>query len=746
MKQLILSTRTGKYETVAVPAPQAMPGHVLVRVRASVVSPGTEKVVLSFAEKNLAQKAYSRPDLVKQVWQKVEREGLLTTLDAVRNRLDQPMALGYSCAGEVIGVGASVTGFSVGNIVACAGGGYASHAEVASVPVNLCANLTAFCPDPATPLIETSAFAALGGIALHGVRLAELRLGETAAVIGLGLLGQIAVQLLKAAGCRVIGMDIASHRAELARRLGADAVASSASDMQELVSHFSAGKGADAVLITAATSNDEPLHLAAEIARDRAIIVPVGAVGLNVPRKIFYEKELDLRISRSYGPGRYDPEYEEEGKDYPIGYVRWTENRNMLAFLQFAAEGKLDLQPLITHRFSIEDAAKAYDLLLGKSDERFLAILLVYPNTGADAAERTVRIPMAASAVRTSQADKAMVGLIGAGLFATATLLPILKRTPGVRLVGVATKTGITGRHSADAYGFSYCTTDEDQLLGDSSINTVFILTRHHLHAPQVVRALDAGKHVFVEKPLALHEYEMDAIAEAVNRHPGQVLMVGFNRRFSWLAQEMKKFIGQAREPLVLHYRINAGFIPASHWVHDPVEGGGRILGEGCHFIDFANWMVGEAATDVSARVLPDNGRYVGDNAVIQLAYPNGSLAVITYLANSDRCIGKERVEVHTSGRSAVLEDFWTLELASGGRRSKRRQWFRQDKGHRGECAAFVAAIQDRGPAPISFNDLYTSTSATFAAVESLRSGRTVTVRTQPRSDSGKALLTAAQI
>jgi len=706
-----------------VPAPQAMPGQVLVRVRASVVSPGTEKMAVSFAEKNLLQKAYSRPDLVKQVWEKFQRDGIFNTIETVLNRLDQPLELGYSCSGEVMEVGDGVAGLSVGDMAACAGGGYASHAEIVCVPEILCANLMPFSPAPDQGLVETAAFAALGGIALHGLRTAELKLGETAAVIGLGLLGQIAVQLLKAAGCRVIGMDIAADRARLAQHLGADAVATSAEEFATLVLKQSAGKGADAVLITAATSSDEPLRLAAEVARDRAIVVPVGAVGLNVPRKIFYEKELDLRISRSYGPGRYDAAYEENGHDYPIGYVRWTEGRNMLAFVQLAAEGKVNLQPLITHRFDIQKAVEAYDLLLGKKDEPFLAILLTYPARDAAVIERNIPMaPAQTSAVKQSVS----VGVIGAGSFATATLLPALKSLPGVGLRGVATRRGASCQHAAKSFGFSYCTTDETRLLEDANIQSVFILTRHNLHAAQVIRALDAGKHVFVEKPLALYRDELEQIQEAARRNPDKVLMVGFNRRFAPMAQQMKEFFSSVQEPLILHYRINAGFIPRSHWIHDPSVGGGRIIGECCHFIDFAHWIMGQPAGTVQTSALPDSGHYAGDNIVVQLTFPNGSLATISYLANGNRSVGKERIELHGGGRSAELQDFRRLTLANGDRRRVVRHWFRQDKGHQGECAAFIYAVQEGAALPIGLDDIYASTLATFAAVESMRSGRKI--------------------
>jgi predicted dehydrogenase/threonine dehydrogenase-like Zn-dependent dehydrogenase len=729
MKQLLQFLNKGKALVADVPAPAVQPGCVLVEVVSSLVSAGTERAVVEFAGKSLLQKARSRPDLVRQVLDKAKREGALTTWEAVWNRLDRPMALGYSCAGNIVALGAGVTDFQVGEAVACAGGGYAAHAEIISVPQNLVVKLPDRLGRADASGFESAAFTTLGAIALQGVRLAEVKLGEVVAVIGLGLVGQLTVQILQAAGCRVIGMDIQPARAQLALKLGADAAVTTPEEMHSAVLARSGSLGADAVLITADTHGNEPVELAGVLARERAVIVAVGAVGMTIPRKVFYEKELDFRISRSYGPGRYDPAYEEHGHDYPIGYVRWTENRNMQAFVNLMATSKVDVRPLITHRFPIQDAAKAYDLISGKTGGAFLGVLIEYPGEG----DRSSRIELVGREGKSAEAAKGTmaesskvelpIGLVGAGNFANGVLLPALKRTRRIEFVGVAAATGLSARHCGDRFGFKYCTTEESEVLTDARVGAVFVATRHHQHSHEVVAALNAGKHVFVEKPLALNEAELSEVIEAVSLHKSSVLMVGFNRRFSPFALELKRFFTGVHEPLTVHYRANAGYLPPQHWTQDPAQGGGRIIGEACHFVDIASWLIGEVPVSVECSALPDGGRYSGDNVVITLAYPNGSLGVITYLASGDKALGKERMEVHGGGRSAVLDDFRRLELVKEGRRRVKSSWLRQDKGHRGECEAFVRAVQNGGPSPISFKEIVATTRATFAAVESLRLG-----------------------
>jgi predicted dehydrogenase/threonine dehydrogenase-like Zn-dependent dehydrogenase len=720
MKQLLQNMRSGETTVAEVPVPTPQAGEVLVCTAASLVSAGTERMVVEFAGKSLIGKARSRPDLMRQVVDKARREGLLTTLEAAFNRLDQPLPLGYSSAGTVVALGEGVEGIKIGQRLACAGGNYAVHAEYAAVPVNLVAAL----PDAVE--FEAAAFTTLGAIALHGFRLAETQLGERVAVVGLGLLGLLAVGIARAAGCQVFGVDLDPGRVALAQQMGAQAVLRP--QAQEAALAFSAGKGCDAILICADTASADPVELAGVIARDRARVVAVGAVGLQIPRKIYYEKELTFLNSRSYGPGRYDPSYEEGGLDYPIGYVRWTEGRNLEAIVDLLASGRLDVRPLISHRFPIEQAPQAYDLILGQKGEPFLGVLLTYPQAGAGAAKDTV-VHLGQAQAGAVQAEQAVrLGVLGAGNFATAVMLPALRKTEGLELVGIASASGMSARHAAQRFGFQYAASDEGSLLEDEKTNTIAILTRHHLHARQALAALAAGKHVFVEKPLALTESELQELetaleAEAEKGGAGRLLTAGFNRRFAPLAVRMKAFLDQRREPLAVHYRVNAGYIPLNHWLHDPQQGGGRILGEGCHFIDFLIFLVGAAPVSVSAQALPDGGRYREDNAVLTFGFPDGSLGVVSYLANGDKSFAKERVEAFSGGRVAVLDDYRLLELVQDGRRQVRRSRLRQDKGHQAEWAAFAAAIRAGGPPPIPYDQLFGGGRAALAALQALRSG-----------------------
>lgn len=722
---------------VDVPLPAPQPGEVLVRTAASLVSAGTERMVVEFAEKSLVGKARSRPDLVVQVLDKARREGVVTTIEAAFNRLDQPMPLGYSSAGTVIALGAGVQRVKVGERVACAGGGYAVHAEYACVPVNLIAPL----PDAVD--FEAAAFATLGAIALHGFRLAETQLGEQVAVIGLGLLGLLAGQIARAAGCRVIGADLLPERIELARRLGIEAVDTTAA--VDAAAAFTRGRGCDAVLICADTPSNDPVELAGAVARDRAHIVAVGAVGLTLPRKVYYEKELSFINSRSYGPGRYDPAYEEAGRDYPVGYVRWTEGRNLEAVVDLIADERLDVRALISHHFPLEQAPDAYALITGKRSEPFLGVLLTYSEgeqpempssphpveaaavlrAGADLGER--RDPFTGLdgiSTRKAGSDPVGFGVLGAGNFAAAVLLPAMKNLSSVRLVGVATASGMSARNAADRFGFAYAAADRERILDDPDVEAVAILTPHQLHAAQAIEALQAGKHVFCEKPLALNEEDLAAVEAALQACPEQILMVGYNRRFAPLAQRMKSFFAGRSEPLAAHYRVNAGYLPLTHWTQDLEKGGGRILGEACHFIDFLIFLTGTLPVEISARGLPDGGRYREDNVLLQMVFPDGSLGQITYLANGDKTFPKERVEVFCGGGLAVLDDFRSLECVRSGKRETTRSRLRQDKGHRAEMEIFAAAIRSGGPPPIPAEQIFGGMRATFAGLRALRSGR----------------------
>lgn len=707
MKQVLQSMRDGKTRVEEIPDPFVRPGSALVRTACSLVSAGTERMVVEFAEKNLVEKARSRPDLAKQVIDKAVREGVLTALDATFNRLDQPMVLGYSSSGVIEAVGPGLTGFGVGDRVACAGGGFAVHAELAVVPQNLLAKV----PDHVD--FEQAAFTTLGAIAMHGFRLAVPQIGESVAIVGMGLLGLLAASIARAAGCKVIGIDTDQKRVDLARSMGFQAVIRS--EAESANSSFTSGKGADIVLICADTQSDDPVDLAARIARDRAVVVAVGAVGMKIPRKLYYDKELDFRISRSYGPGRYDLEYEERGKDYPSGYIRWTEGRNFQAFIDLIADGKIDIKPLITHRFPIELAESAYELITGKHQEPFLGVMLTYSQVkSVPAYVRKVELISGASQNR--KTEKVQIGVLGAGNYASAVFLPAIKKIGGAELVGIASAGGVTARSAAQKFGFSFASTDENEILNNPAINTVLVLTRHNHHARQVLAALKAGKHVYCEKPLALTEEDLGEIFEEAKKSSAPLLTVGFNRRFAPLSIRLKAFIDSAKEPFAAVYRVNAGFLPLTHWTHDPVLGGGRIVGEGCHFIDYLIYLAGGAPIQVQAQALPDVGKYRSDNVQINLKFPSGSIAQVLYLSNGDKGLPKERLEVHCAGRSAILDDYRELQLWSGGSRKQYKSALRQDKGHQAAWQTFLQAIKDGGPPPIPYDQLLGSSLASIQA------------------------------
>lgn len=747
MKQLVKNLRTGETIIANVPIPSTMPGTALVRVAASLVSAGTERMVAEFAEKSLIGKARSRPDLVRQALDKARREGLISTISSTLNRLDQPIPLGYSSAGSIVDLGEGNKDFRIGQRVACGGGGYAVHAEYNVVPYHLMAQL------PEGVDFESAAFSTLGAIALHGFRLSQAQLGERIAVIGLGLLGLLVAEIGQAAGCHVLAIDLDPKRIELAKSFGVVAIPREAAE--SAAQAFSSGSGCDVVLICADTPSADPVELAGTIARDRARIVALGAVGLQIPRKIYYEKELSFINSRSYGPGRYDPSYEEQGHDYPIGYVRWTEGRNLKAFVDLLASGQVDVLPLVTHRFSINQATSAYELITGKRHEPYLGILLNYPDTAPerDLSSRVDEVPASSKPYpepSDPKPDICRLGVLGAGNFARAVLLPVLNKIPSLELVSIASGSGLNARQAADRYNFKRAVSEDNQVIADPEVNSIAILTRHHLHAKQVLAALNAGKHVFCEKPLAITTEELQEIWSMITKSPNWddpytqevsnsnnakpspvpavILMVGFNRRFAPLAKQLYAFIANREEPLIAHYRVNAGFLPASHWLLDPKQGGGRIIGEGCHFIDFLTFLVGKPPISVIAQTLPDDGRYHEDNVMITLEFPDGSIGALTYVANGDKAFAKERLEVFTGGRVAVLDDFRTLETVYNGRRKLYRSRLRQDKGHLAEWQAFVSEIISGGSPPIPYHHLVGVTQTTFAAVESLRRGEKIPI------------------
>ncbi|GAB4421751.1 MAG: bi-domain-containing oxidoreductase [Anaerolineales bacterium] len=706
MKQLLQNMKNGKTTVEEVPVPTPYPGMALVETEASLVSAGTERMLVEFAEKSLLGKARSRPDLLRQVLDKARREGLLPTVQAAFNRLDQPMPLGYSLAGRIVELGDGMEGFHVGQRVACAGANYAVHAEYAVVPRNL------ITPLPDNVDFESAAFTTLGAIAMQGFRLAEPQIGERIAVIGMGLLGLLTGQIAAAAGCKVLGIDINPERIKLASSLGLQACLRDGAEAAAQT--FTANRGFDAVIICADAASNDPVELAGEIARDKGKVVATGAVGLNIPRNIYFKKELSFVNSRSYGPGRYDPVYEEAGVDYPIGYVRWTEGRNLESIVELMSAGKLDVKPLISHRFPIDEAVTAYDIITGKQQEPFLGVILTYP--GAKSHMQSVRIEFRTPA--TPRTSHVALGVLGAGLFANATLLPVIKKVDGIELVGIASAGGLHAQHAAKKFGFAYAASSDEELINDPEINTVAVLTRHASHTDLVMKALEAGKHVFVEKPLAINSDQLAAISERITHH-ASLLTVGFNRRFAPLAKTLASRLAERTEPLHAHYRVNAGYIPLDHWTQNPAIGGGRIIGEGCHFIDFITFLVGAAPVSVSAVALPDNGKYREDNVSMTFTFPDGSIGVVDYLANGDKSFPKERVEVFCGGQIAVLDDFRRLEMVKDGRKQAIKS--AQDKGWKDEWISFAKAICEGGAPPIPYEQLIGVTQASFAAVESVR-------------------------
>ena len=689
MKQVLQSYRTGELQLAEVPAPGLEPGSLLVLTAASLVSAGTDRSQLALGKKTLLGKARERPDLVRKVLDRLQRDGLLATGKAVLGKLDQPVPLGYSCTGRVVALGEGVQGFAIGDRVACAGARVANHAELNLVPQSLCARVPEGLPD------EEAAFVALGAVALHGLRQAAPTLGETFAVIGLGLVGQLAVQLLRASGVQVLGVDLDARKVQLALELGAEAAVTRDGAVLDEALRLTRGRGVDGVLICASAPSNDPVQLAGELCRDRGRVVAVGAVGMEVPRRPWYDKELTLLQSRSYGPGRYDADYEERGLDYPAGYVRWTEGRNLEAFLALCAAGRVRCEKLISHRVPIERAAEAYELL---KDSSALGIVLTYPQKAEPARSVSVAPAASGSALR--------VGLIGAGQFAAGTLAPALAKS-GARLVSIASARGYTAKHLAEKYRFEEATTDADAVVRAS--DAVFIATRHAQHAALATLALKAGKHVFVEKPPALSEDELRALLDAAQ---GRVLVTGYNRRFAPLALELRKAL---HGPLVMDVRVNAGPLPPEHWLRDPREGG-RILGEACHFVDLCAFLCGALPVSVFARAAGD------EDVLLSLKFGDGSIASIAYLASGDPAAGKERIEVAGGGVLAVLEDFRRLEIRRAGKKSVKSS--AQDKGHAQCVAAFLEAARS-GKAP-ALDALAAVSRATFAALESLRSGEPI--------------------
>ena len=688
-------------QLLEVPFPALRPGCILVRNHFSVISAGTEGKTVSDARKGYIGKARSRKDEVKKVVQAARTHGVMKTYKMVMNKLESPSPLGYSCAGEVLAVASDVREFKVGDHVACAGG-TAVHAEVVSVPTNLAVKVA----DDVN--LEHAAFTTIASIALQGIRQADLRLGENAVVIGLGLIGQLTLQLLKAGGITPIGIDIDERQVALARETD-NPLSFLRKDphLEEQILRATGGHGTDAVIITAGTSSTDPVELAGNLSRKKGKVIIVGAVPTGFSRKHYFKKELDLRMSSSYGPGRYDNNYEEKGLDYPIGYVRWTENRNMQAFAALLAEGKIEMQPLLTHQYAFEQAPEAYQLILDKS-EPFVGITLRYDLSKTLSASVQIEDKKAAPGTPS-------IGFVGAGSFAQNFLLPAVGKD--YPLLNVATARANNARKIADKYGFAACTGEASEVIGQTDINTIFIATRHDSHARYVLEAIKAGKHVFVEKPLCMTEEELEAIAEAAAQG-SSLVMVGFNRRFAPQILEAVSSLQQHDLPRAIQYRINAGAVAPDHWIHDPEVGGGRIIGEACHFIDLATFLAGSKVASVSATSLPDP-QHKHDSVAINLAFENGGTANISYFSNGSKAMSKEYLEVFCGGQVTVIDDF--KSAAHYGATAKRTKLGGQDKGHQAEVQAFLRAIKQGGAAPISFADCYHSTLVTFKVLASLR-------------------------
>lgn len=709
MKQVLQNRKTGRPFVGEMPVPALQKGRVLVRTVASLISAGTERAAVELVSKGLVKEARQRPDLVKAVVAKVKSEGLLNTFASVRDKMAASQALGYSAAGIVAAVAEDVTEFRAGDRVACAGVGFASHAEVLSVPKNLCVLL----PDGVS--FESGAYGTLGAIALQGVRLAEPTLGESVVVIGLGLVGQLTVQLLKANGCRVFGLDLDQSRVALALELGADKAVVSSEAAAKEIETWTRGHGADAVLITAATDSNQPIELAAQVSRLKGRVIVVGMTGMDIPRAPFFSRELKLVISMSYGPGRYDPDYEEYGHDYPLPYVRWTEKRNIESFLELIGDGRLNVERLTTHRFPITEADRAYQLISGELQEPNLGVVLNYDPE----AEVCRKVSLGAAQVR--KAEKSIgLGVIGAGGYVPAMLLPHFK-TEGVDFRSIATASGISAHDVGKRFGFAQAVSSAEEVLDDASVSLVVIGTRNATHAELACGALARNKHVFVEKPLALNDEQLESVLEAARNSPAK-LMVGFNRRFAPLTQRAKEFFKNVDAPLSILYRVNAGRIPGEHWMQNADEGGGRIIGEGCHFIDLIQYLVGAPPVSLFAESISARSSKIvdADSVIITMRFANGSNGSVAYLAEGDKGLAKERVEIFGAGRSFVLDDFRRATLYKDGR-EEQVALKAQDKGQQEQVRVVCASVLQGGAAPISLDELAATTRATFRVLDSLR-------------------------
>lgn len=754
MKTVVTKYRTGEIEVVEAPSPKITSEEILVETRRSVISAGTETALLEMGRKGFLGKASDRPDLARQVLDKVINEGLISTARSVLSRLDQPVPLGYSSAGRVIKVGSSVEEIRPGDKVACAGAERASHAQKVAVPKNLCTKLPGTLAEnkPDSEAFEAAAFTTLGAIALQGVRVADVQLGERIAVSGLGLIGLLTVQILDANGCRVFGFDPIPERCGLAEELGADGAWADEAGLESAADRASSGNGLDAVFLTAATDSDRPVEFGANVARENGRVIVVGDVGLDVPRSPYYEKELDLRFSRSYGPGRYDRKYEDKGLDYPYGYVRWTEGRNMLAVLELIADGKIRTEPLVSRRISLEDAPDAYEELL-QGGTQSLGMVLKYPELEGEAEKELSEVidlddeDLDLSPALTAP-DRVRVGALGAGTFASSVLLPELAGMSKVDLGTVCTRSGLSAQQATDRFGFRESTSNPDELFSDPALDAILVATRHDTHADYIQKGLRSGKHVFSEKPLCLDRGELIELTKLLNARDGlggsenrPLLMVGFNRRFAPLTRKLQEHFSDSERPLSVIYRVNAAPLPADHWVYDYEVGGGRIVGEVCHFVDWIQHLVGARPERVMADASRGGVRGRGDEGVsVTVRYADGSTGTVHYMAVEDRGMPKERIEVFGNRISAAVEDFREGRVfgPQGKHRLSRPVFPRQEKGHSEELEAFVQAIRAGGTSPVPELEAVSATEVTFAAEDSLRTGEPVNIDPNWAREAGR--------
>jgi predicted dehydrogenase/threonine dehydrogenase-like Zn-dependent dehydrogenase len=713
MKQILENMRNGEICVENVPMPAVRPGFVLVRNHYSVISKGTEGGTIKLGKMGLLAKARARPEQARKVIALARSQGLFTAYQVAQRALDMPMLLGYSSAGQVVEVGTGVDDLKPGDFVACGGAGFANHAEVVCVPRNLCVKL------PEGVALRHASLTTVGAIALQSVRVADSRLGESVVVIGLGLLGQLCVQILRAAGCRVFGVDVDPRRiVDVVQRGLCQAALASADNLPEQVKAFAGEAGADAVIVMAATQNNQPVALAGDLARVKGRVVVVGRTLMHAPRETYLFKELELRTSMASGPGTGDISYEEWGIDYPHAYVRWTENRNMEAFLDLVARGRVDVEGLISREYPVEAAQDAFKLAISETDELTTGILLRYP---VDSPRTTCgHIMLRATSSRTN----AGIGLsvLGAGSHASNELVPLLAKSQGVELRGIASMTGMRAQALGRKYGFAYCDSTAEAILADDRTDCIYVLTRHDTHARLASAALKAGKHVFVEKPLAMNLNELSEVREA-QRAGGGILMVGFNRRYAPLAIRLREHFRERAQPMSITYRANVGYRPPNHWLHDPVQGGGVVLGEACHFIDFCHWLTGAKLAGLVVKKLDGSrgGLISDDNLHITLSFHDGSVATVCYVSNGSISAPREQVEVHCDGKSAALSDFKRLELVRGFRVSRLGRWFSADLGHAAQAETFVQALARGGAPQIDLEGYFESSKSTILAAEAAR-------------------------